>query len=135
MKSGPITDHDCLFNNLSVHISDKYMQVGIDLRLDYKVLRDELETGILKTEQGSMKALRMLQRWRNSVGEDECTYSVLAAALEKHGLLECAHQYCYTAGKYVYTGNHMKFFVLVLIMLPLGDYVLDYNLIKVNEVG
>ena len=95
VKSGQITDPDRLFNDLSLHISDKYMQVGIELGLDDKVLRDELETGELKMQQGSKKALRMLQLWRDSVGEDKCTYSVLAAALEKHGLRRCAHQYCY----------------------------------------
>ena len=101
VKSGQITDHGRLFNNLSLHLSDKYMQVGIELGLDDKVLRDELETGELKMQQGSKKALKMLQLWRDSVGEHECIYSVLAAALEKHGFQRCAHQYCYTAGKCV----------------------------------
>ena len=101
VKSGQITDHGRLFNDLSVHLSDKYMQVGIELGLDDKVLRDELETGKFMMLQGSKKALRMLQLWRESVGEDKCTYFVLAAALEKHGLQGCAHQYCYTASKCV----------------------------------
>ena len=95
VKSGQITDPDRLFNNLSVHISDKYMQIGIELGLGIEVLTSELETGTLMILQGKRKALRMLQLWRDSVGEHECTYSVLAAALEKHGFLRCAHEYCY----------------------------------------
>ena len=92
VKSGQITDPDHLFNDLSLHICDKYMQIGIELGLSIEVLTSELETGIL---QGRRKALRMLQLWRNSVDEHKCTYSVLAAALEKHGLRLYAHQYCY----------------------------------------
>ena len=48
--------------------------------------------------QGNRKALKMLQLWRDSVGEDNCTYSVLAAALEKHGYRRCAYKYCYITG-------------------------------------
>ena len=71
------------------------MQIGIELGLSIEVLTSELETGMFVLLQGRRKALRMLQLWRNSVGEHECTYSVLAAALEKHGLRRCAYQYCY----------------------------------------
>ena len=95
VKSGQITDPDRLFNDLSLHICDKYMQIGIELGLGIEVLTSELETGRFVMLQGGRKALRMLQLWRDSVGEHECTYSVLAAALEKHGLRCCAHQYCY----------------------------------------
>ena len=101
VKSGQITDHGGLFNGLSVPICDKYMEIGIELGLDDTILKNELETGELKMQQGSKKALRMLQLWRDSVGEDKCTYSVLAAALEKHGFQRCAHQNCYTEGKCV----------------------------------
>ena len=95
VKSSQITDPDRLFNDLSLHICDKYMQIGLELGLRIEVLTSELETGTLMILQGRRKALRMLQLWRDSVGEDECTYSVLAAALEKHGLRRCAQQYCY----------------------------------------
>ena len=92
-------DPDRLFNALSVGICNKYIEVGIQLGLTGIVLINELETGDLKTQQGNRKALRMLQLWRESVGEDKCTYSVLADALEKQGFQRCAHIYCYTAGK------------------------------------
>ena len=99
IKSGQITDHNRLFNHLALHLSDNYMEVGIELGLDEKVLSNELETGEFKMLKGRRKAMKMLQRWRDSVGKDECTYSVLAAALEKHGFLRYAHQYCYTERK------------------------------------
>ena len=95
VKSGQITNPDRLFNVLAKDIYDNYIEIGIELGLKDKVLRNELETGKFTTQQGSKKALRMLQLWRDSVGEHECTYSVLAAALEKHGLRRCAQQYCY----------------------------------------
>ena len=95
VKSGQITDPDRLFNDLSLHICDKYMQIGIELGLSIEVLTSELETGTLMILQGRRKALKMLTLWRDSVGEHECTYSVLAAALEKHGLRLYAQQYCY----------------------------------------
>ena len=99
MKSGQITDPDRLFNDISLHICDKYMQIGLELGLSIEVLTSELETGIFVLLQGKRKALKMLQLWRDSVGEDKFTYSVLAAALEKHGLRRCAHQYCYDIEK------------------------------------
>ena len=97
MKSGHITDSDRLFKDLALYISEKYQKVGVELGLKSEVLTDELETGIFKMEKGSQKALKMLQLWRDSLGEDDCTYSVLAAALEKHGFQRCAHKYCYTS--------------------------------------
>ena len=102
MKFGQITDHDRLFKDISKEIYTKYTQVGIELGLKSKVLENELETGRLSTETGDIKALKMLQLWRRSVIEDDCTYSVLAAALEKEGFRNCAYQYCYA------TGNHMS---------------------------
>ena len=96
MKSGQIKDSDRLFNDLSVHICDKYIELGIELGLEHKVLTNELETGKFTMLQGSKKAMMMFQLWRDSVAEDDFTYSVLAAALEKHGFLRCALKYCYT---------------------------------------
>ena len=97
VKSGQITDSDRLFNDIAVDISDNYLELGIELGLPVKKLINELETGKLSTEKGSQKAIRMLLLWRDSVGEDRFTYSVLAAALEKHGFQRCAHKYCYTS--------------------------------------
>ena len=101
VKSGKITDPDRLFNNLAKHIFERYTEVGIQLGLTGEVLTDELETGEFRMLQGSRKALKMLQLWQQSVTEDDFTYSVLAAALEKEGFTNCADMYCYT------TGNHM----------------------------
>ena len=99
MKSGQITDHEHLFNNLSVEICNNYSKIGIELGLGFNVLTNELETGQLAMQQGSKKALKMLHLWRDSVSKDQCTYSKLAAALEKHGLCRIAEEHCYTAGK------------------------------------
>ena len=107
VKSGQITDHDRLFNDISIKICDKYTEVGIELGLKGEVLTDELETGIFKMEKGSKKALKMLQLWQQSVDKDDCTYSVLASALEKHGFQRCAHKYCYTVTKSICIGNHI----------------------------
>ena len=96
MKSGQITDPDRLFNNIAKFIYDKYTKIGTELGLEYKYLRDELETGKYTMLQGSEKAAKMLQLWRESVSKDDCTYSVLAAALIKHGFQRCAYEYCYT---------------------------------------
>ena len=103
MKFGQITDPDRLFNNICLDISGKYNEIGIELGLQGKVLRDELETGEYKMLQGSKKAIRMLQLWQDSV-HDDFTYSVLAAALEKHGFMRCSLKYCYTSD--LCTGNH-----------------------------
>ena len=97
MKSGKITNPDRLFNDLSIDICDKYTEIGIELGLEGKVLRNELETGKYTMQQGNKKALRMLQLWQQSVNEDNFNYSVLAAALEKHGFRNCAYRYCYTS--------------------------------------
>ena len=96
VKSGQITDPDRLFNDIAEHIYNKYFEIGIVLGLQDNVLRNELETGKFELLPGNKKAIRMLQLWRESVSEDHCTYSVLAAALEKHGFQRCAHKYCYT---------------------------------------
>ena len=97
VKSGSITDSDRLFNDISVIIYNKYIELGVELGLKAQVLRNELETGALMMQPGNKKAMEMLQRWKQSIDEDEFTYSVLAAALEKHGFVRCAHQYCYTS--------------------------------------
>ena len=101
VKSGKITDPDRLFINLAKHIFERYTQVGIRLGLKGEVLTDELETGEFKMLIGSKKALKMLQLWQQSVTEDDCTYSMLAAALEKEGFKSCADKYCYTTGNHV----------------------------------
>ena len=97
-KSGQITDPDRLFNDLSLEICEKYTEVGLELGLGSKVLTNELETGKFMMVQGSKKATKMLQLWRDSVSPNNCTYSVLAAALKKHGFQRSAHKYCYTKG-------------------------------------
>ena len=103
MKSGQITDSDSMFNALSLEIHHKYLEVGIELGLSHTVLHNELETGGMLMKRGSIKAMNMLHLWRASVGEDDFTYSVLAAALEKQGFLHYAHKYCYAVPS---TGNH-----------------------------
>ena len=115
MKSCQITDHDRLFKDISKVIFDKYTEVGIELGLQGEVLANELETGELKTLKGSRKALKMLHLWQQSVTEDNCTYSALAAALEKEGFRNCANKYCYT------TGNQI---------VLMDNYVLNYNIIE-----
>ena len=101
VKSRKITDPDRLFTNIAKHIFERYTEVGIQLGLQSEVLTDELETGVMKMLKGSKKALKMLQLWQQSVTEDDCTYSVLAAALEKEGFRNCAYKYCYTTGNYM----------------------------------
>ena len=101
MKFGKITDPDRLFNNIAKKLYESYTKVGIELGLTYDVLTDELETGEFKMLQGSRKAQKMLQLWQRSVTEDDCTYSALAAALEKNGHRNCAYEYCYTTGNYM----------------------------------
>ena len=103
--SGQIKNPDRLFNDLAAHIYTKYMKIGIELGLKSRVLEDELETGRFGSLQGSEKALKMLQLWQNDVTEDDLTYSVLAAALEKHGFRRFADTYCYTSC--ICTGNHL----------------------------
>ena len=99
MKSGQITNPDPLFVDLGLHIGIKYMEIGIELGLPYEVLKDKLETGASVMFQGSRKAMEMLQLWQTSISENYFTYSRLAAALEKHGLKQCAYEYCYTRAK------------------------------------
>ena len=98
LKSGPITDPDRLFNDLSIHIGDKYMQIGNELGLQYNYLENELHTEALTIKPTNQKAMKMLHLWHKYVVDDNFTYSVLAAALEKHGLRRCADEYCYSTG-------------------------------------
>ena len=102
--SGQITDSDRLFKNISIEICTKYTEIGIELGLQSIVLTNELETGAFMMLPGNRKAMKMLQLWRDSVNKDNFTYSVLAAALIKHGFHRCAYEYCYTS-----IGNHMEF--------------------------
>ena len=105
MKSGQITDPNSLFKSLSLEIHHKYMEVGIELGLPHTVLHNELETGDMLMKRGNIKAMKMLHLWRDTVSEDDFTYSVLAAALEKQRFLLCAQKYCYAVPS---TGNHMN---------------------------
>ena len=86
IKCGQITDPDCLFSDLSKDIGEKYDHIGIALGLKYKDLENELETGEFKMKSAYKKAMKMLHLWKESATEEECTYDVLAAALEKNGL-------------------------------------------------
>ena len=95
IKSGQITDPDCLFSDLSEDIGEKYDQIGIALGLKYKDLENELDTGEFKMKSAYKKAMKMLHLWGQSATEKEFTYAVLAAALEKKGLRHCADKYCY----------------------------------------
>ena len=120
VKSGQITCPDSL--SLALGFQHIYIEVGIALGLQHNVLTNDLETGYMLMQSGSKKALKMLQLWRDSVGEDNFTYSVLAAALEKHGFQWYAQKYCYnvpSAGK-----SQVINFVHVLM----GNNVLDNDL-------
>ena len=101
VKFGQITDPDQLFKDIAKYIFNKYIQVGINLGLKYNVLKNELETGTFSMLKGDIKAMEMLHQWKKSVHEDDCTYSALAAALEKEDFKSCAYEYCYTTGNHV----------------------------------
>ena len=94
VKTGPIKDPDRLFNNVAMDIGSKYKEVGVDLGLSYKRLENELDSGVLAMQPASKKAFKMLQLWKDSVAEEDSTYSKLAAALEKNDLNRCASMYC-----------------------------------------
>ena len=97
MKCGQITHPDKLFKDLASDIgwSEMHIEIGTELGLPDKVLRNELETGIFITWTGSKKVIKMLQLWQqNSVTDDDFTYSRLAAALTKHGFHDAALKYC-----------------------------------------
>ena len=112
VKSGQITDPDRLFNDISVPICKKYTEIGIELGLELEYLTNELETGKSEMQHGNLKALKMLKLWQQSTEEDNFTYAVLAAALEKHGFRSLAEKYCYTSS--ICRGNRMKFIMHVL---------------------
>ena len=101
VMSGTITDHSRLFNKIAKQIYQRYTGVGIQLGLTYEYLDNELETGEIKLRPGSTKALRMLHLWKESVTEEECTYSMLAAALKSEEYKKCAYEHCYTTGNYM----------------------------------
>ena len=94
VKSGQITDYEHLFTQLGLRIGDKYMQVGTELGLQHIVLKDKLETGASVMFCASRRATDMLHYWHENAVEG-FTYSRLAGALEKHGLEQCAYEYCY----------------------------------------
>ena len=96
VKPGQITDSDRLFNELSKHISKKYSDIGIELGLGFDYLENELETGIYENKSADKKAMKMLHLWKKSATEENFTYAVLAAALEKWELNSCAEKSCYT---------------------------------------
>ena len=96
VKSGQINDPDRMFNDLSFVIHDKYMEIGVELGLNYQYLHNELETGMSVTERGNKKAMKMLQLWQQSINKYHFTYSVLATALEKYGFHDAARTFCYT---------------------------------------
>ena len=98
VKSGSIEDPDRLFNDMGLEIGGKYRKIGTELKLRDNVLSNELESGRYKFLDDSEKATKMLLLWKQSVTKEVFTYSVLAAALEKHGLVECAKEFCYTKG-------------------------------------
>ena len=92
VKPGQITDSDRMFNDLALVIHDNFMDIGLELGLEYQTLCNELEV----MKKGSDKAMKMLQLWKQSITGDNFTYSVLATALEKHGHKQAAHEFCYT---------------------------------------
>ena len=96
VKSGQITDPDRMFNDLSLIICNKYMEIGVELGLKYQFLHNELETGMSVTELGNKKSMKMLKLWQQSIDKDHFTYSVLATALEKYGFHDAARDLCYT---------------------------------------
>ena len=95
VKPGQITDPDRLFNYLSVHIGKNYDKIGYELGLTHDVVHNALETGVFQMYSADKKAMKMLQLWKKSATEENFTYAVLAAALEKKGLTRCAEKYCY----------------------------------------
>ena len=92
VKSGQITDSDRMFKDLALVIHDNFMDIGLELGLEYETLCNELEV----MKKGSDKAMKMLQLWKQSITGDNFTYSVLATALEKHGFKQAVHKFCYT---------------------------------------
>ena len=96
MKSGQITNPDRLFNDLSKDIGKNYSDIGYELGLTFNVMENELETGIYEMKPAPMKAMKMLQLWKESVTQEKFTYAVLADALEEKGLKRYAEKYCYT---------------------------------------
>ena len=92
LNSGQITDSDRMFKDLALVIHDNFMDIGLELGLEYQTLCNELES----EKKRSDKAMKMLQLWKQSTIGDNFTYSVLATALEKHGHERAAHKFCYT---------------------------------------
>ena len=94
---GQINDPDRMFNDLSFIIHDKYMEIGVDLGLDYDYLHNQLETsGVSVKETGNKKAMKMLKLWQQFINKDLFTYSVLATTLKKYSFHDTAYKFCYT---------------------------------------
>ena len=127
--SGQITNYDRLFNDLSLEIGNKYISIGIELGLRIQVLHEELETGVFTISPAYKKSEKMLHLWRNyCTTEDDFTYSVLSAALEKHGLRRCALKYCYTSS--ISSGIHMNYFFCIF---PEGyNHFLSFGVINLS---
>ena len=67
--------------------------------------------------------MKMLQLWQRSVTEEDCTYSALAAALEKEWIYRnCAYEYCYTTGNHMNICASINYYVHVLM----GNYILQF---------
>ena len=100
VKPGSIENPDRLFNDLGKEILDKYISVGKDLGLSENDLKNELNSGMMRSMNDSLKATKMLHLWQQSVPEEEFTYKELATALKKNKLVPSADKYCYTPGIY-----------------------------------
>ena len=96
VKPGTIKDPDRMFKDMPRDIGVMYENVGIDLGIQYQTLQNELETVQFNTLPAYRKAMKILHLWKDNTPEGELTYSALAAALEKNGLIHCADKYCYT---------------------------------------
>ncbi len=76
-------------------VGGKWEEVGVSLRLDYKVLRNVVGSQIGVDDH--MKAFRMLQEWKNRT--PGYSFELLASSLEDSGLNQCAKNICYSKNK------------------------------------
>ncbi len=89
-KSGKISDS--VLMKVSKDLGDKWMEVGVELGIEFSILRNTIEddTKIPHTR----KPMEMLQKWK-SLARDDFTYETLATALEEVDLKTCALTHCY----------------------------------------